>query len=306
MSEFLLTLIAERAWALWIALALTFVIGWPLGHVLPLDRTIGALHRLIKTMGRKLNKQKRDATTRAWRGVIATAFVFVPAVALGWYIDAHLTALAFLSPMLIFIGTQRRPGIITLWRQAKADTLTLQLNEPNYLFADTHALLRYAMLDHATRFAIGIVGVMFWYVVFGSAGALGYLALATCAAHYATERDQDIAFGGATDGLFQLADAIPRTLTKILLAVASIFAPGARPRSAARHFTPWPLFLAELLGIALGGAMPMAYGSAQTEWVGSGTPKPDATHLTRWLLIWAVALLVLMAAALPTLIQLKY
>lgn len=296
----------DRAQIVWLALALTIFIGWPFGDALKLDRIARSIHKLARALGRRLNKQKRDAATLAWRGVIVTGFIVLPAMLLGHFVDLYLPSrLMFLSPLLLFIGSQRQPGMLTLWRAARADKLTLQMAKPHYIFPDTHALLRFMMLDHATRFATGIVGVIFWYLLAGSTGAFGYLALGLCAAHFSPELAKNLAFGGATDRLFAIVDAIPRTLATALLLFAGFFAPGAKPFAAARHALQWRLFLATLLGIALGGPMPMAHGGHQLAWVGSGTPKPDASHLSRWLLIWAVALLVIMAALLPGLIQLK-
>lgn len=302
----LLYTLTDRAQILWLALALTIALGWPFGDALKLDRIARSMHKLARSLGRRLNKKKRDAATLAWRGVIVTGFMVLPAVLLGHLVDLHLPSRTmFVIPLLLFIGSQRQPGMITLWRAARSDKLTLQMAKPHYLFPDTHALLRFMILDHATRFATGIVGVIFWYLLAGSAGAFGYLMLGLCAAHFSPELAKNLAFGGATDRLFAMVDALPRALATLLLLFASFFAPGAKPFSAARHLFHWRLFLATLLGIALGGPMPMAHGGHQVEWVGSGTPKPDASHLSRWLLIWAVALLVLMAAALPGLIQLK-
>lgn len=302
----MLDLLVERASILWVAFALTLAIGWPFGYLLKLDRIRRAVHSLTRALGRRLNKAKRDAATLAWRGVIVTAMIIFPALILGIIIDQYLGhGWLFLSPLLLFIGSQRQPCMIALWRAAKSETLTLQMAQPNYLFTDTHALLRFAILDHAQRFAINIVGVMFWYLIGGSGVAFAYLALGLCAAHFTPELQKNLAFGGATSRLFAYADFIPRMLATAMLLFAGCFVPGAKPARAIRHFADFPRFLADLLDIALGGPMPAAYGGANMAWVGSGTPKPAATHLGRWLITWAVALLLLMAVVLPGLIQLN-
>lgn len=303
----LLTLLAERASSLWLALALTIMLGWPFGYVLKLDRIRRAVHLLTRALGRRLNKAKRDAATLAWRGVIVTAMIVLPAFVLGALLDRHLPpSWRFIVPLLLFIGSQRQPGMIALWRAAKAGTLTLQMAQPNYLFTDTHALLRFAILDHAMRFAVNIVGVLVWYVVGGAAAAFAYLALGLCAAHFTPELKANRAFGGATDRLFAIADFIPRVLATGLLLFAGFFAPGAKPARALLHFFTFPRFIADLLDIALGGPMPAAHGGANLAWVGTGTPKPTAQHLGRWLITWSVALLLLLAVALPSLIQLSH
>ncbi len=302
----LLTIIAAHASILWIALALTIAIGWPFGYVLKLDRIRRAVHTLTRALGRRLNKSKRDAATLAWRGVIVTAMIVFPALILGALIDHHLShGWLFVAPLLLFIGSQRQPGMIALWRAAKTETLTLQMAQPNYLFVDTHALLRFAILDHAQRFAINIFGVIMWYLVGGSAAAFAYLALGLCAAHFTPDLQKNLAFGGATDRLFAMADFIPRMIATALLLFAGFFAPGAKPARALPHFMNFPRFIADLLDISLGGPMPAAHGGANIPWVGKGTPKPTAQHLARWLITWGVALLLLMTVALPSLIQLR-
>src|SRR5688572_19381482 len=87
LSEWLLTLLAMRATVLEIALFATFVIGWPLAHLLPIDRFAAALENFVRAMDRKLNRAKRDVATRAWRGVIATFVIIIPAAALGAWLD---------------------------------------------------------------------------------------------------------------------------------------------------------------------------------------------------------------------------
>lgn len=302
----LFAFIGGHASLVWLALALTIALGWPFGYALKLDRISRAVHLLTRSLGRRLNKAKRDAATLAWRGVIVTCMVVTPAFVVGALLDAHLPhSWLWLPPFLLFTASARRPGMLALWRAAKADTLTLQMAQPNYLFTDTHALLRFIILDHATRFAVNIVGVIFWYIVGGAATAFAYLALGLCAAHFTPELKKNVAFGGATDRLFALADFIPRLLATALLLVGGLFAPGAKPARAVLHFANFPRFVADLLDIALGGPMPAAHGGANMPWVGSGTPKPGATHLGRWLIIWAVALLMLLAVILPGLIQLS-
>lgn len=306
MIHALLQELATRASILWLALAVTIAIGWLVGHALKLDRISRSIHMLVRALGRRLNKDKRDAATLAWRGVIVTGMIVLPAFILGAVLDHALADnTRFLLPLLLFAASQRRPGMLALWRAARSGTLTLQMAQPNYLFTDTHALLRYAILDHASRFAINIVGIIFWYLVGGAATAFAYLALGLCAAHFTPELKKNLAFGGATDRLFAILDFAPRFIATALLLFAGFFAPGAKPARAVLHFMDFPRFVADLLDIALGGPMPAAYGGANVKWVGTGTPKPEATQLARWLITWAVALLLLMAVVLPGFIQLS-
>ena len=289
------SLLAQHAMALLIALALAVPLGWAITSLLRTPLLVDTISRAAATLGRKLNRRTRDASTLAWRGVIVTALFTVPALALGTIIGAHWLLLTVIFSFALDGGPMLR-----LWRQARAGKLPLSITRPNYLFPDHHALLRYRILTHSRYFAVGIVGVGFWALLLGGAGALGYLALALSASHYATEHQDNLAFGGVATRLFAGVDALPRALAALLLALAALFVPGAQPRASLRRLlADWPRFLAALLGIALGGPVPLARRHYQLPWVGEGSAKLEAADLSRWLAVWAVALLLLGVMVLP-------
>lgn len=302
-------LLSDRAATLFLALVIAALTAALLGRLLPLEWALEHLQTATATLGRKLNRSNRDAATRAWRGVITLGILLVPALLLGAWLSTLPPKLAFLVPLVLFVGALGNHRIIGIWRQARGNRLTLQLQHPHHLFADSHALLRYCMLDHATRFAVGIVGVSFWYLLGGAMGAFAYLVLALAVAHYSTDTQENRAFGGVATSIFHAVDAAPRTLAALLLVLAGLFVPGSHARQAMRHaWAPmrhWPLFVASLLDISLGGSMPSARGQYMLEWAGPGTAKPDASHLSRWLAIWAVALLMLLVVVFPALISLN-
>lgn len=289
------SLLAQHAMALFIALALAVPLGWAITSLLRTPLLVDTISRAAATLGRKLNRRTRDTSTLAWRGVIVTALFTVPALALGAIIGAHWLLLTVIFSFALDGGP-----MLHLWRQARAGKLPLSITRPNYLFPDHHALLRYRILTHSRYFAVGIVGVGFWALLLGGAGALGYLALALSASHYATEHQDNLAFGGVATRLFAGVDALPRALAALLLALAALFVPGAQPRAALRRLlADWPRFLAALLGVALGGPIPLARRHYQLPWVGEGSPKLEAADLSRWLAIWAIALLLLGVMVLP-------
>lgn len=288
-------LFAQHALHLFLALALALPLGWAVTSLLRTPLLVDGISRAAAALGRRLNKAKRGASTLAWRGVIVTAIFTLPAIALGALVGAHWLLLTVIFSFALDGGPMLRR-----WRQARAGKLGLSITRPNYLFPDHHALLRYAILTHSRYFAVGIVGVSFWTLLLGGAGALGYLALALAASHYATEHDDNLAFGGVATRLFAGADALPRLLAALLLALAGLFVPGSRPRAALpRLLADWPRFLAALLHITLGGPIPLARRHYQLPWTGEGTAKLEAADLTRWLAVWAVALLMLLVLVLP-------
>jgi cobalamin biosynthesis protein CobD/CbiB len=301
MAATLLSLLTARAMQLFIALALAMPLGWAATRLLRTELLVDTISRAALALGRKLNKRKRDAATLAWRGVIVTAAFVLPAMVLGAVIGAH-----WLLLLVIFAFALDAGPMLQRWRQAKAGKLPLSITRPNYLFPDQHGLLRYQILTHSRYFAVGVVGVAFWSLLLGGAGALGYLALALTASHYATEHDDNLAFGGVATRLFAGVDAVPRALCALLLVLAALFVPGSSPRRGMQHaLASWPHFIASLLGIALGGPIPLARRHYQLPWVGTGTAKLEAPHLARWLAIWGVAWLMLLVLALPALISLS-
>lgn len=296
----LLTLLSERATTLLIALILSLLFGWLIGRFLNLHVLVDLAASLAQWLGRKLNKAKRDAATRAWRGVIMLLLLLLPAALLGFWIDhgPRETAIAIL--MLMLTVALQASTMLRLWRQARARSLKLQSTQPHYLFADTHAVLRFHILAHSESFAIGIVGVGLWYLLLGMAGVAAYLVLALTAAQFTDAHADTRLFGSVARSLFAASDALPRLLATGLLLLAALPTPGTHILAAARHATgSWPAFVAQLLGIALGGPMPVARRTKTLDWVGNGTAQLETRHLERWLMLWAVALVWLAMLAIP-------
>lgn len=263
------------------------LIGEPLARLFQLPGLMQMLTRTTRRLGDKLNK--RDSATRAWRGLVVLGMLLLPALTLGVLLIPHPvlqgTVLALVAGMAIAPYAS-----IAQWQKLTRGDLTLSADA--YLFNDTHGLLRHRILGHATAVATGVVGIGFWYVLGGMPAAACYLVLALAAAHYTPELERNLAFGTPAALLFKAADTLPRHLLHFLLLVAGCLVPGAQPVKAGRHFfSDGPLLLATLLGLSLGGRMPSAAGARHRDWVGSGTAKPDARHLTRWLILLGVALL---------------
>lgn len=282
---------SARAFELCLALLVAVPFGWAITRLLGTHAVRHGLSQLATSLGRRLNKRQRDVATLVWRGVIVTALFFVPALVMGALLDRLLGPWRWLVPMAIFSFAFEMGPMLKLWRQARNGALPLSISRPHYLFPDQHAVLRYRILTHSRQFATGVVGVAWWYLLLGNAGALAYLALALAASHYATEHEENRAFGGVAVQGFALADALPRGLAGLFLSLAALVIPGTAPRHAlARLGQRWHAFLAALLRISLGGPIPLAQRHYLLDWAGDGTPMLDASHLTRWLLLWLVAL----------------
>lgn len=294
--EYFSALIAMRAENAWVALVAAMALGWLVQRLLPLGWTLRRSHALARALGRKLNRPRRDVATRAWRGVIALFMLLIPAIVFGFLLDRILPAALL---FMIFSAALQERQMAMLWRQARQKTPVLQYPGLPHRFADSHAVWRYAIADHAARFTLGVAGATFWYLLAGGAGALGYLALALAAAHYTPRREENRAFGGVAAALFTAAHALPCRLALLLWFLAALFVPGTAPRRALRHGLAPSRGLADLLDVALGGAMPGLHGVQSVPWVGDGTPKLTATHLNRWGMLWFISLILLIIFVFP-------
>lgn len=278
--------IIEPIAALWMArltlLAVALPVALAIGEWMAMLTGIRWLgrrqQRLASWMVRKLDRAQRSATTRIYRGMIATVWMLAPALILAAMLQRSMVWGEALSLVLLIALLGEGWHQITLLRtlrRARHATLALEHPGTDFLFADSHAVIRHLITFHGERWATGVVGVSFWFVLGGWWAVLPYLALRALAAP-----ERHSIFGWAPRGLFAAMDALPRVVSWVLLILAACFVPGAKP-FAARHARHFDGLQAALLGVSLGGVMP----EGNRPWVGSGTPKPVASHLGRFYLL---------------------
>lgn len=286
-----LSLIADRGETLAALVALGFFVGEFLARG-PFTQLRIALANATRTLGHKLDREHRPIATRVYRGITAVLMLVLPAIAAAAALSQPNPWVKLLSAMLLVawfgycFSTIRS---IRLLRGAKHGGLPLELPGVNYLFADTHAVIRHLIATRLHAFAIGIVGGCFWYVAGGLVGMAIYLALAS--AHHAYHARAT--FGWAARSLFMLANAIPATITRALIFFASLLTPHTKP-VAGLFANSWQTALATTLDVTLGGPTPIG----ETPWVGQGTARLTLAHLQRamQLLGAATVLLVVLLA----------
>lgn len=286
-----LTLITARAQ--WLALLL--IVGYSVGSLLARGPFLAALRaggEIVLSLGRKLNRERRSVATLVYRGIIAVMVLVLPAGGAGLLLSVSIPWVEALSALLLVVWFgycfQTLPTI-ALYKKAKTDGLGLQILELDFLFADSHAVIRHLITTRMDSFAIGVVGASFWVVAGGWMPTAIYLALAAAASAYRP----CLAFGWAARGLFALMDVVPRLIARILLMLGAIVTPQTKP--FAGLFAPhWRNVVTETLHISLSG--PTADG--QVTWVGTGTARLTHLHLSRALhllfaaTIWLALLLV--------------
>lgn len=243
---------------------------------------------VLAGLQRKLNRPGRSASTRVYRGIIAMGLMLVPAAIFAWWLQqpgmpAQLMLIVFL--LAHYGAAFESLSLLRAVQAARHDRLPL--NWAGEAFIDRHGVLRQRILVSAQHFAVMGVGASVWFVLGGPWGMCIYLALAAMRAQFG-----EGGFGWAARESFQLMDWLPRTLACLLLGVAALFVPRTHPLRGSRH---WQFhgFIAELLGISLGGQHGTSAESPALPWLGKGTAKVEATDLVRWLLVRLVALLLL-------------
>ena len=279
----------DRAEMLVPMLVVALIVGEWGARSMGLSFVFDAGDQWIAWLGRKLDRPQRSTATLVYRGVVALIVVALPVVAFGvglsqpWHWQDVVAAILVISLLGRGFATI---GLIQLARQARRGTLSLELPGVDFLFADTHAVLRYLILRSGEQFAVGVVGTGFWYIIGGLPGMLLYRLVATMAAQY-----RHRPFGWAVQNVFMLLDALPRIVTVTLLTVAALLIPAARPWAVLRA-RKFHSFISYLVHISLGGLMP----GRQLPWVGDGTAKLLPHHFMRWLFLRLVASLMLVVA----------
>lgn len=274
--------LVQRAELLVPLLAAGFFIGELIARITGVEWLVMSIGHLAAKLERKLNRPDRSVATRVYRGMIALGMLLIPTVIVGILLiqDRLLAHWASLLLMVALFG--HGFGVIRQWRywhHANRGQMKLELPGLSYLFADSHAVLRYLILTGGERFAVYVVGASVAYIAGGVVLVLAYLMVAELAHHH-----HGAMFGWAANALFRLVDFIPRLLTLALLLLAGLFVPGAKPLRA-RKARSYYGFLAYLTDSALGGTLP----SRELPWAGEGTPKALPVHLARWLLLEVAA-----------------
>ncbi len=284
------TLLIQRTEFLTVMVLLSLFIS-PLAERGPFAKLVRAGADSVTRLGAKLNREHRSVATLVYRGIVAVIMLLLPSIILGTLFIQHAAWAVIpitLSVLLWFGYCYATTSTYSLWRQAKNNTLALQLPETNYLFSDSHAVIRYTIATRMDAFAIGIVGGCFWYVVGGWMAMAIYLTLAAANTAYG----KHLAFGWAARSLFRVLDAIPRVLARIIIALAAMAVPHCRP--VASMLAPnWRVAVSKTLGISLGGRSPRG----SEPWVGSGKARVTHQHLWRTGYLLAVSTILLIASS---------
>ncbi|GBD41459.1 Cobalamin biosynthesis protein CobD [bacterium HR39] len=172
---------------------------------------------------------------------------------------------------------------------------------------DRHAVARAAVESLAENFSDGVVAPWFWMLLFGLPGLFVYKTVNTLDSMigYTTPRHRH--FGLVAARLDDVMNWIPARLSAVLIVLATLFVPDARPgpavrvirRDARRHRSPnagWPeAAVAGALGLRLSG--PRVYHGivAVEPWIGEGRRELEPEDIDRALRLVGTAQVLLLA-----------
>ncbi len=171
---------------------------------------------------------------------------------------------------------------------------------------DAAGVARAAVESAAENFADGVTAPLFWWLLLGPVGLVGYKAINTLDSMVGYRSARYLDFGRAAARLDDRANWLPARLTALLLVLAA-GRPGlvaGLPREARKHRSPnagWPeAAMARLLGLKLAGPRIYAAGRVDDAWIGTGRAEAIAADVRaavrRLWAAWALVVALLVAA----------
>lgn len=270
----------------------------------------------------RLNRARRGAGALRIRG----ALVALAIATLGWGLGALIEDAAGALPAgwvltaltLVCLLAQRAPIdharraaralLGTNLAAARAEVAALVRHDSAEM--DAHGVARAVIEGLAARFAGGLLGTVFWFLLAGLPGLVAYRAVTAAADVLDRPTPRHGAFGSVCARLDDALTLIPALLAGLCLSLAALFAPGA---NAAGALALWGRDLgarglhggfrsegamAGALGLALGGPRSWDGEARPGGWIGDGRARTEAADVRRavWL-VMAAAVLVFLAIA---------
>jgi len=299
-------------------MAMDALVGWPDRLFARIGHPVTWLGKVIAALDARWNRDTDPASTRRVAGVAAALFVIVAAATIGWAVQRIVpfglvgsTLLGLLAwPFVAFrslydhvaaVRDPLRAGNIDSARNAVSMIVG---RDPQAL--DDAGIARAAIESLAENASDGVVAPLFWGVLFGLPGIIGYKAVNTLDSMIGHRSPRHEAFGWAAARIDDVANFIPARLTGLLFV---LFAGERRAQAmscmwtdARRHRSPnagWPeAAMAGALGIKLCGPRSYHGEVADEPWLNATARDPAALDVTRALELYVgvmFALAVLLA-----------
>ncbi len=281
------------------ALVLEATFGYPDWLYQRIGHPVSWIGRLISLLDRKLNIESDSATVRRNKGILALGVLIIVTGAIAWTVEQVFDRVAFgaffiaLLASTLIASRSLYDHVVAVARaldqygldDARQAVGRIVGRNPKML--DEHGVARAAIESLAENASDGIVAPVFWFAIFGLPGLVVYKAINTADSMIGHRTPRHEAFGWAAARLDDLVNLPASRLTAVLLAIASVFTPGASvagalesvARDASKHRSPnagWPeSAIAGALGLKLNG--PKTYGETRVEDAYMGDGRRDAT-----------------------------
>ena len=303
------------------ALAVDAVAGDPPALYRRIPHPVAAIGRGIAFLETRLNDAAASDAARLVRGGAVVILVTLGAAGAGAVLHhalatgapapaGALVEAALASVLVAFRGLRDHVhavarGLETGIAEARAAVGHLVGRDPESL--DGPGVARAALESLAENFADGVVAPLFWYVLLGLPGLLGYKAINTLDSMIGHRDPRYRCFGRIAARVDDAANLVPARLAAGLLAAAALLAPGARAgaavraavRDAHRHRSVnagWPeAAMAGALGFAIAGPRRYAGRTVDDAWMGDGRRDLGAEDVRAGLRLYAVATALLAA-----------
>lgn len=314
MSVALKVLLSDRLTVIVAAMLLDGLLGGPRKpHIaLGLNKPAQLVVALVKTLERKLNRDRRKDEDLIQRGMMMMMILLAGSVVAGmvaiavlrhtyWggLVEIVLVATMFSLRQDADFATELGQKLVAGDGAAARDGLTGTAWR-NAALLDGHGICRAAIETIGVHFADRVVSPAFWYLLFGLPGIMACRMMTTLADVTGHGRD---AFSKAAFYVTAIMHFIPSVFSGVLVVASSLFLPFGRPL---KTLWAWANAIADVdyrrrqvalfgaaLNTALGGTLSVY---AQGPWVGGAVAKAYPVDIRRCvLLLWFSSFLLLLA-----------
>ncbi|NKB20473.1 MAG: hypothetical protein GKS01_08240 [Alphaproteobacteria bacterium] len=284
------------------------------GHLLGIRFVFALPLRIIRSLAGwfdgRLNRENRGRNARRFRGAIVLLVIALPvwvgAVALSGYADqSPYASLIDTCVLLFFVGGSRPIVRLRKVTGALRGAYNERASRISYILVrfetdnmDAHSIARAAIGGSTARVAVGLFGLIFWYLLLGLPAVILYRVVGAIADVVGRNSSQHLDFGFAARRLDDILSLPAAIIAGPVFVLAAIFIPRASPIKA---FTGWLKdfgarairsdfrgegAIAGALGIALGGPQEFGEEKVSRDWIGDGRAQVMRadTHRTSWLL----------------------
>jgi adenosylcobinamide-phosphate synthase len=293
-----------------VAMLVDAVLGWPDGVFARIRHPVTWLGRVIGALDARWNRSEDSAGTRRAAGIAAALIVIAlssglalavqAAIPQGWSRLVLLGILAWpfvaLRSLHDHVAAVARPLQAGDLAAARTAVSMIVGRDPAKL--DEAGIARAAIESLSENASDGIVAPLFWGVLFGLPGIVGYKAVNTLDSMIGHRSERHEWFGWAAARIDDLANLVPARLTGLLFALVSVRpvdAIACMARDASRHRSPnagWPeAAMAGALGVRLCGPRFYHGELADEPWLNESARDPAAGDIAKGLKLYSRAMI---------------